>query len=288
MSHAPPIAGPESVEAFAKQAEAVLSRTRAAAGELIHTAPSSIERATDLQRALNVAPALAWQLFRLATAPDAFSALEFLPRAGSMARLLSAAREHAFAPAAIDSLAEAYEEFQALVRHHAGDRDTFDAMAAPLGKARGQIEQKHRRAVFRGNVQVWGFQASTVYRACVLHESATPGREAAAMIAGFVSIRQLRPQAPIPLMRRRIILEAHGELKNVKVTGPTVLDDFSTTGQSSIVRVAADGVQGDTLILHGVGRAASETCYLSETVWEAPLREGRAPFSMGALVSVPC
>jgi hypothetical protein len=287
MPHAPPVAGPESIEAFAKQVEGVLSRARAAAGELIHTAPSPIERATDLQRALDVAPALAWQLFRLATAPDAFSALEFLPRAGSMARLLGAAREHGFAIASIDTLAEVYEEFQALVRHHAGDRDTFDAMAAPLGGVSGQIEQKHRRAVFRGNVQVWGFQASTLYRACILHQSATPGREAASLIAGFVSLRQLRPQSPIPLMRRRIVLEAHGELKEVKVTGPTVLEDFSTTGQGSIVRVSADGVEGDTLILNGVGRAASQTCFLSETVGEAPARNG-APFSMGLLVSVPC
>ncbi len=290
MSQAPPISGAESVQlAFAKQVEAVLSRTRAAAGELVRASPVTIDRATDLQRTLGVAPALAWQLFRLATAPDAFSALEFVPRAGSMARLLSSARERGFGVSAVDALREAYEEFQSLVRHHAGDRDTFDAMAAPLGKdSTGQIELKHRRAVFRGNVQVWGFQASTVYRACVIHAGPTPGREAAAMIAGFVSIRQLRAQAPIPLMRRRVVLEAHGEMKEVPISGPGLLEEFSTTTRGSVVRAGEDGAEGGTLILRGVGRAASETCFLGETVWEAPARDAQSPFSMGLLMTVPC
>ncbi|CAG0983451.1 hypothetical protein PHYC_01892 [Phycisphaerales bacterium] len=280
-----------SHSAFASEVEAALARLRLAAGELIHASQLQIERATDLQRALGVGPAIAWQLYRLATVESSFAALAFTPRVGSMDRLLRAAREHGFRVSAVEGMSKVYEEFSRLVSYHAGDRDTFDAMVAPLGNGTtGQIELKHRRAAFRGNVQVWGYQASTVYRACVCHPSTKPGHEAAAFVAGFVAIRQLRPTNPIPILRRKVFIERHGQVSefDVSAQGPALIEEFSTATPSSIMAVGDGKHVRETLTLEGVGRAASVTCFLTDTVWDGPPRTADTPWSMGLMVSVPC
>lgn len=269
----------------------MLSRLRVAVGALLHTAPVPIERATDLQRALDVSTAIAWQLFRLGTAESAFAATEFVPRAGSMRRLLDGAREHGFLPEAIAEAEAAYQAFDAMVLHHAGDRDTFDAMVAPLGEqVNGQIELRHRRAAFRGNVQVWGFQADTVYRALLCRPTSPTTPEQVAVIAGFVDLRQLRPTVPVPLLRRKVFVEQHGDVQqfDVSARGPFLLDEFSTVSPAALDAKNEQGAIAETLTLQGVGRASSQTCFLTDTILQGFTRPQDVPFSMGLLNCVPC
>ncbi len=276
---------------FNAEVEAVLARLRIAAGGLLHAGPVKIERATELQRALDVGTAIAWQLFRLGTAESAFAAGEFVPRTGSMRRLLDAARDHKFKAAAIAELDAAYLAFDNFVQHHAGDRDTFDAMVAPLGEqTNGQIELRHRRAAFRGNAQVWGFQADTVYRACICRPTHPSAPEQVAIIAGFVDLRQLRPTMPVPLLRRKVFVEQHAELQqfDVSARGPFLLDPFSTIKPADLHPVSEQGAVTETLTLSGVGRDSSQTCFLTDTILQGFTRPNDVPFSMGLLTCVPC
>ena len=131
----------------------------------------------------------------------------------------------------------------------------------------GNVEGSEPGEIVRiGNAQVWGFQADTVYRACICRPSAAkPGHEDAAIIAGFVAIRQLRPTIPIPILRRKIFLEQHGSVSEIDISarGPALLEGFSTPGASSILGEGAH--RGETLALlgeSGCGKSMTATALI--------------------------
>lgn len=277
--------------AFVAEAERVLTGLRKACGELLLASPKPITRAADLQRTLGVGAAIAWQLYRLATAEMAFAASTFVPRTGSMRRLLKAAKDRGFRRDAVEEADRAYAAFSRLVVEHAGDRDTFDAMITPMGEdAGGTIELRHRRAAFRANAQVWGFQASAIYRACICRPAAGGLPERVAVIAGFVDLRQLRATMPVPLLRRKVYVEHSGSVSayDVSASGPHVIEAFSTVPPGVIKTFHEPGAVADTLTLKGVGRASSETCFLTDAIAEGLDRAPDVPYSMGLLHSVPC
>src|SRR5690606_18875328 len=100
---------------LAEEATRTLGALRDAVRKLVGSSPTPIRRAADLQRALGVDAPLGWQIFRLAIAADPLAAVLYIPRAGSMAKVLRRALEAGFERQPVAATEAAYAAFEALV-----------------------------------------------------------------------------------------------------------------------------------------------------------------------------
>jgi hypothetical protein len=272
--------------AFIAAAEPVLSRLRTAVRRLVDAAPTPVRRAADLQRALSVEGPLGWQIFRLAMVTDPFASVFYIPRAGSMAKVLRQAREQGFDAGAAAAVAVAFQEFERLVARQAGGRGNFDAMIAAMGRgASEQIDTKQRGAAFRANTHVWGLRVRTDYRGAIWHPGSRPGWEHGAMITGRIDLQHLRPTAVLGLLRGAVTEEGGAP------PGPSarthVLEEFCSSPCPRVEVI--QGVDGFREVIRpsGVGAAAAVTFfgYLMALDWN----QGRPQASWGArtLSTVP-
>jgi hypothetical protein len=161
-----------------------------------------IRRAAELGDALDLDGRLAWKISRVVNDSDPFAAARFVPGAGGVREFLRAARRKQAAESDLEAVQDAYAGFSDLVRAHAGDRKTFDMMAAGLVKtdrARGELE--HRKGAFHHLSYVLGVQAQTQLHTYIL----APSNQAAffdlAIIRGFVDLRRIRPSVPWRIIR---------------------------------------------------------------------------------------
>lgn len=249
---------------FPTAAEKVLSRLRVAFGRLLESAPTKLDRATDLQRTLGLDTLLGWQIFRLAGAADPFTIVQFIPGPGSMTRVLRLAKEKQFSAAAISEADAAHTEFLQLIQSHAGDRETFDTMVAGLSReSPDPVGPKDRRAGFRISSRTWGFQAKARYACGIYHPSATPCVEDAATISGVVLLRQLRSMPSVPLIRGGAFIQTGlAQVSPMVEGGDAILYEYSTKPLPTIVSVADQSAYRHSLQLTGVGLQAGVDCFV--------------------------
>lgn len=192
------------------QARAVLAELRDATRSLVEAAPTPVGRAADLHRALDVDAPLGWQIFRIAIASDPLSTLPFVPRAGSMQRVLRQARERGWDETVVRKAAQAYERFNDFVTRTSGSRGNFDALiAGSENEASGLIHMNYRAAAFRANARVWGIRVRTDYRGVIFQPGSTPPLEHLSLIHGRVDLQCSRPNAVLAL-RRGVIYDMGG------------------------------------------------------------------------------
>lgn len=229
-------------------ARAALGELRDATRALVEGAPGRVGRAADLHRALDVDAPLGWQIYRIAIASDPLSTLPFVPRAGSMQRVLRQARERGWDESVVRKVAQAYEHFNEFVERTSGSRGNFDALIASFeNEASGQIRMSYRAAAFRANARVWGIRARTDYRAVIFQEGSKPGSETLSLVHGRVDVQSSRPNAVLAL-RRGVIYDMGGA--PVGSLGTTsVLEEFcskpcprletlkGTDGESEVLRL---------------------------------------------------
>src|SRR5688572_24493512 len=199
---------PSTDAPFEQQATVVLRRLRAAVSaviEAVHGA-DSIERAADLQRALDLRSTLAWQVYRLAYAAGPLAEASAIPGTTAMTRFFEAAAARG-APAPILSRArKALAEFKAVVHAHAGDRSAFDSMLSGIhGTGAPQIDLAHKRAAFKANSHIWGVRAKAQLACFVFQPSRdAPDRLDLLGIRGLIGLRRLRRDASWVIARVRL------------------------------------------------------------------------------------
>ena len=209
------------------QAHVVLSALRDAARGLVESSPTPIRRAADLHRALGVDAPLGWQFFRVAMVVDPLAAVAYVPRAGSMQKILRQAEKGGWNAASLTAMAKAYEAFESFVREVAGTRGHFDAMIGALGnEAAEQIQARHRSAAFRANTRVWGVQVRTHYRAWIAYPGSRPRTEHSVAVIGWVDLRRLRLETVLG-MRRGFMQDAGGGPAG-DLSRTQVLEEFTT------------------------------------------------------------
>lgn len=269
-----------------RQAAAVLADLRDAVRRMVDSSPVPIRRAADLSRTLEVDAPLGWQIFRLAVAADPFAAVPYIPRAGSMDKVLRHAAERSFDAAAIGEVRLAFDRFEEVVRRIAGGRGNFDAMVAALGReTSGLIEVRHRGAAFRANTHVWGLSADTDYRVAIWHPGSSPRSEHVLSIFGRVNLRQLRPDAVLCL-RSSIVTDEGGA--SVEAFGTLSLVEGFGSDPPPVIEVVRDADAVRQVIRPGaVGAAGAITFFVHELARD--WNEGRAQTSWGlrCLVNVP-
>ncbi len=188
-------------QTFERQATAVLHRLRASLSVLIGAVPSvgELRKAADLQRALGIGSTLAWQVYKLAHARDPLAEASSVPRAGGMKRLFEAAARRGVPAEHIEASAAAIQEFDELVKVHAGDRAAFDSMVSGLTDEGSQLaDAQQKRAAFRANSYLWGVQARTQLKCSILSPSSSSSTSMDLLqLQGYVSLRRFRRAIPL-------------------------------------------------------------------------------------------
>lgn len=128
-----------------------------------------LKRPTDLQRFLNIDPALAWGIFRAATLPSVFEASAHVPGPGAMRTFLRAAESANVSSDLLDSLQSAFDEFNELRTRYGGLRNGFSSLVNDLAESDNtKADLKQRRDAFRANGHIWGLQAGSLLNAKIV------------------------------------------------------------------------------------------------------------------------
>ena len=116
---------------FELQAREILAQVRTAIrGLVVPLVGKSDVRVSDLVQTFTLDTRLAWKLVKVLTATDGLRAVKYLPgQRGVRLFLRSAARLKAPAPS-IKSVQTAFDTLQAFIEQEAGDRYSFDMIAA--------------------------------------------------------------------------------------------------------------------------------------------------------------
>lgn len=253
---------------FEVDAEPVLRELGAALRGLLMPDGREV-RASEVTRSLGVASVLAWQAVRVASAEDCFAEVAQIPRQEPMAKLLGAAAAAAYPKGAVDRASAAYRAFEALVSRHAGSRGSFDAMAAGLGRGAGErTELPARRAAFRANAQLWGFQAGLVYKCMVVAPGPAWRTNPLVIVRGARSLRALRRVRSIPLGKREFVSVGQG-VEFGKAPGDrqgaVLLEDFCSPGLPAIEPSRGDGSGHDFLNLPQIGMTGAVDVFMAAT-----------------------
>ncbi len=184
------------LEPFADDARRTLHRLRGALRDVIDRLPSApIVRASQLAGALDLDSRLAWKISKVITLHDPFAASQFVPGQAGMRIFLRATSRHKVAEDIVKSVDAAYEDFRRVMKSHAGDRRSFNAMLAghvTANEARADLE--HRKGVFHHLSYLWGVQARTHLSSFIVRASEQrQGFYDSVTLRGFVDLRWIRP-----------------------------------------------------------------------------------------------
>ena len=275
----------QDLGSFQEQAAWVLTRLRTALAELIAAIPGGVRKAADVERALNMGGTVIWPIYRFANAHDPLAEARCIPGGALMRRFLGKAAARGIPVALIESVDQAYQAFEDLVRTHADDRRTFDTMVSAYAQGEtNQLDLQHKRACFRGNSHIWGVQAETHLTCFIYQPSAVnPGLADMVGIRGLLGLRRLRPDAAWVIshirtsdddgvVRRAVCGEALDPEGEVPF-GVPLMRDFCSSPLPKFRSVPAEsGFINMELEGNSVGNMSSVTCLIGDVARNANTR----------------
>lgn len=246
----------------------------------------------DVQRALGIDTALAWQLFRVGSLPDPVAAGPDVPRPGPLSKALRAAAARGVSQAVIQEVRQACDEFERLVERHAGDRALFDSMVRGLRRDTSQIPLRDRREAYRTNTSIWGLQAQTTYVLAAYYPNRDGRTEDRAALWGYVGMRSLRMGPPAHVVRFRAAAwssekQEQGQQTPVARNRVDMFTEFSTKPLPPIHASESEpGALELTFSTDVVGRSGEATYFLRDIAE----RLGESPqpwWGMGTAARIP-
>lgn len=192
---------PVAVESptFEDVATGVLSRLQFALARLVTHFSTEIKKASDVERAFGIDHRLGWQVFRLANAKNPLAEGANVPARVSMDKLLRMAEKRGVASDVIEEVRASFDEFERVVKQHAGTRQAFETlMAGCIPERQMQIEREARETMYHAARTLRG--AST--RVSMMTSIFYPSQGAAEMIdscniMGNYGVQRLRAGALI-------------------------------------------------------------------------------------------
>ena len=223
---------------------------------------------------------LAWKISKVVGLQDPFAASQFVPGRAGIRILLRAATRHKVPDDIIESVDTAFENFQRVMKSHAGDRQSFDAMAA--GHAAGsdaRAELKHRKGAFQHLSYIWGVQARVHLSTYIVKASqGQQGYYDSVTLRGFIDLRWIRPNVSWRV-RRMCTIDDFGNLSTDFQRQPLSPPPENEPGAADIPLLRefcsqplpkmrlADGHPANShyqLVEGSVGNTGSLTCLLAE------------------------
>ena len=191
----------DNEQPFDKAAAIVLTKLRDCVAEIVRSLPGRVTKAADLKKTLGLDYKLSWKLFRIAQCVNPLAAGIHVPSPVGLRNLLKAAGKTGVPAERLDELRQAMGAFDQLVKEHAGDRSSFDAMISVYGECSGAITPNYRRDSFRANTHIWGMQAKTQVKCGLFCSRSNPDRIDGALINGFVHLRRMRADTRLVISR---------------------------------------------------------------------------------------
>lgn len=291
---------------FEEHAREVIARFRHAIGELVDDLPvDPTAGPTQMGREIKVDTKLAWKISHLLEHPDLFDAGRYIPGMAAVRRFLQAAARHHPPKEKIQAVKTACEEFEAMVKLHAGDRRSFDMMlAGRTEEERHRAEMEHRKEAYQSLSFLWGLQARAQIKTAILAPSATPERVDAVVINGFIDLRRIRTHVPWRITSTYSV-DDHGnvrldlgrepldrEVSNGSAITAPLMPRFCSKPLPQLQPIARqDGAVDFALVQGDLGRAAAQTCLIGERVIAAEPRRREPGFDYSAIffrMRTPC
>lgn len=302
-----PAARPASSTVFADEVRDAVQHLRMALAEVCSAVPGQpADRASQLASALDLDEGLAWKLLKVIRTSDPFEATRYVPGQSGAEIFLGAARQKRVAQEVIARASEAFAEFRRLISEHAGDRRSFDMMAAgQIQRDRVWADQIHRKGAFQHLSYLYGIQARTELRTYVLAPSPNSETYDVLAIRGFYGVRRIRESVPWRVSRVYAVDDA-GEIRTTFDREPIDVDAaadprgdglplvraFCTSPMPEFRRVhRARGVDDYLLNDDRLGNAGQFTCVVGEILREAEPRYRDARhnvLSLNANLRTPC
>ena len=268
-----PIVGVGSPDRSGFQAEAVrvLQGLRTALAAIVDALPERVSRPAELQRALSIDFKLSCKILKVISAQGPLAAGPHVPGPGGLRTFFSAAAKAGVPNQLVKAATVASGEFDRLVASHAGDRTAFDSMISSLGETGDarQITMQHRRAAFRAQSHILGLQTRVQLKCVVVQPALDPSMLDLVRISGLLSLRQLRPSAPL-IVPRISLVNDDGSVRDGNrepldpacdlIGGVALLGDFCSQPPPCFRAAPSElGPEYGELVSHGLGKGAAIT-----------------------------
>ncbi|MEX1025915.1 MAG: hypothetical protein WD226_12650 [Planctomycetota bacterium] len=176
---------------------------RSALIELLSAAGAETDRPQVMSRHFGLNKNLTWKLTKIVHGTDAFAWAPHVPGRGGLKIALDAIGPSAGAKRR-SAVETAFDEFEAMVQLHAGDRTNLELLLGNLRPDALSDErlETSRKLAFQGNSAIWGVQARLRFGLqmdCPNEED--PSRVDIVKVGGILGFRRLRPISTWPLAR---------------------------------------------------------------------------------------
>jgi len=172
---------------------------------LVDALPDGPYRPQELARALGVNKDLTSRMLNALERDDPIALVHQLPGPVPLRRLINATVKKGVPGATLDDAHRAIDRFESLIRDHAGDRASLDAIiAAWIPESREKLETVNRQLVYRGMAQLKGVSVDVTINTAILSPSNDGEHLDGVWLVAFKSLRRIRPNTPIRFHSRRL------------------------------------------------------------------------------------
>ncbi len=163
----------------------------------LHGALGRPKNTVAMQRQLGVGNTICWQVSRIVHADSLVSAARHAPLPQATGQFLEAAERVGVSRQILTDVRAAAEDFRGFMREHADDQASFDTLIAGVSGDDGQdtIQVRHRRAAYRAESHIWGFQRDAGAMIAFVRKSDRGDAFDVAVLLCQVGYRRLRPEA---------------------------------------------------------------------------------------------
>lgn len=159
----------------------------------------------ELAKNLGIDKVLASRALKAARNRDPMAVVFLAPGPDPLRRMLKAASRRGVKAALIDSAEQAVDQFDRLIKQHAGDRSALDAIISSwLPEARAEFELRRKQTAFKAISQLRGAVADVSMATVMLHPSDDGEHLDVVWVSGLLGLHRLRPGAAVKFATRRL------------------------------------------------------------------------------------
>lgn len=261
-----------------REIEHVLERTREILAAIIEAVSGGTPRAQDVTDDFAVHRKLGWQVWNIAYADEPLEAIRFMPNPRGIEVFRASAAQQGVPEELLARLDESVEQFQQIIRTHAGDRELLEMMVES-GNARpdDSAEVRWRKQAFTGNSFIWGVRAKCLLATLMLHPSRKDGYFDMVRIHGLLELVRTRATVRWPFAQSVVqtkdgrehtpVRQPLMESPLVRDIGVPLMEPFCSQPLPAVQRrTGRSGMLEDELLPGPVGQTGASTVVTGEIV----------------------
>lgn len=280
----------------------------AAMSRTVRRGPRGVIRAVDVATGLGIDRKLAWRVVQIMQSSEPIEIVRNVPGSAGLEKCLAAAMERGLDVAEAERVREAYGAYQDVVRTHAADRGTFEAIVSRAARARGdQSDFEARRAAFRANAYIWGVQAETQLCTNIVTPSIQRDTHVdLTVLTGFAGMIRMGSNISWAIYREPFIGEGPGDTMQPTLRAEPIDEPTPIPGSTKGVPLLREFCSSPLPQLHAIssvrypdlkivlatggtaGNTGAMTCFTGETIRAAIPRRQQLPHTPAIDVSLRC